>query len=451
MAIVAPLAVVLGGLFGGCTRDRTDAAPVVRNVVVLLADTLRADHLSLLGYARDTTPELRRLAANAVVFERARSQAPCTFPSVNSLLTSRPPVSFLGQGRGNYGIPAETISIAEILHQRGFATFAASASPVVRASPSRFNRAGGFARGFEIFDESCLDAPAACIAERARTFLADARSPFFAYLHYMDPHGPYHPPRDWQRRFARTPHPNRLIADGDPVRIEKVLAKNRSPDFLTPDAVQYLQDLYDDEIAYFDAELARLLADLAARGLADDTMVVLAADHGEGFLEHGYLNHCRTLYDVETHVPLVMWIPGVGGRRIASAVENLDVLPTVLDYLGIAPPPGLAGHSLRGLIEGRESDAGTRHAHSFHLGLRSIDDARFKQILDVSTQRSQLFDLSSDPGEQDDVTAREPERAARLNAEMLAWIERDETRGTAWSTGLSRDGVEGLRALGYIQ
>jgi arylsulfatase len=425
------------------------AAPVARNAILLLVDTLRADHLSLYGYERDTSPNLRRLAESAVVFERARSQAPCTFPSVNSLLTSRHPVSFLGQGRGRYGIPRETVSVAEMLRDRGFATFAASASSVVRATPSRHNRAGGFARGFDTFDESCLDQSAACIDARAGDFLASGAEPFFAYLHYMDPHGPYRPPPEHVRRFARTPHPNALVAAGDPLRIEQVTAK-RGTAFLTPAAVEHLTDLYDDEIAYWDGQLARLFAELERRGLLDRTIVVLAADHGEGFLEHGYLNHCRTLYDVETHTPLVMWIPGVAGRRIGSAVENLDVVPTLLDYLGVAPASGLAGESLRQLIEGT-SPAAKRHAHSFHLSLRSVDDARYKRIVDVASRQARLFDLVADPRETTDLAAHPPEEAAPLNDALVAWIEANEPRGAEWSVAESRKVEQGLRALGYIE
>ncbi|MEW6270896.1 MAG: sulfatase-like hydrolase/transferase, partial [Thermodesulfobacteriota bacterium] len=136
-AVVCLLAPLIGCETSHAPRPSTRVA---RNAILLLADTLRADHLSLYGYARDTSPNLRRLAASAVVFERARSQAPCTFPSVNSLLTSRHPVHFLGQGRGRYGFPPATTTIAEVLGDRGWATFAASANSVVRTTPSRHNR-----------------------------------------------------------------------------------------------------------------------------------------------------------------------------------------------------------------------------------------------------------------------------------------------------------------------
>jgi arylsulfatase len=199
------LTFVLIACAAGCAR-KAPRRPI--NVIVILVDTLRADHLSGYGYHRNTSPMIDRFARTGVLFERNWSQAPCTYPSVNSLLTSRYPVHLLeGQEQQNLGITEGIPTLAEMLEARGYDTYAISASPIVRVTPSRFNKAGGFGRGFDQFDEDCLWKDASCINRKAegivRTHASNPESrPFFLYLHYMDPHGPYQPPERFSSRFA---------------------------------------------------------------------------------------------------------------------------------------------------------------------------------------------------------------------------------------------------------
>jgi len=157
------------------------------NVIFIMVDTLRADHTSVHGYHRSTTPFLEQLAERSVVFERARAQAGCTFPSVNSILTSRYPFDFYRDGFTDMGIPEEIPSLAEILRGHGYATAAVSASPIVRATPCEFNPSAGFGRGFDVFDESCLWGSAKCVNQKPLEVLTTIEGPFFLYLHYMDP------------------------------------------------------------------------------------------------------------------------------------------------------------------------------------------------------------------------------------------------------------------------
>ncbi len=370
------LAALLLSAASGCERrDAAGTAPPVRNVILILVDRLRADHTSLYGYARDTTPELERRAGDGVVFERARSQSACTFPSVNSLLTSRHPAIFFHQGFRNFSIPPGVPSIAEVLKAKGYTTLAVSSSAIVRATPTKHNEHGGYDRGFDAFDESCLWEDAACVNRRALALLDKAREPFFIYLHYLDPHAPYAPPKSHRLRFAKPFVGDPRIAQGQIGMIERTVFRQRRPDLVSQAAIRHLIDLYDEEIAYFDEQLARLLEALEEHGLLDDTLVVLTADHAEEFLEHGSVAHCRTTYDTETRIPLVFWAPGRPGGRIATPVENLDVVPTILDFLAVEPPPGMDGKSLRPWIERREQP-GSGVARSLQTNLRSIDDGR---------------------------------------------------------------------------
>jgi len=449
LRLVLAVALALGTV--GCGRTQRPRPAVAENVLLLVVDTLRADHLGLYGYPRATSPTLDRLATSGVVFEQARSQAACTFPSVNSLLTSRQATAFLGRAYGDFSIPSAFPTIAELLAARGWATFAASASAVVRATASHVNPVGGYGAGFSRFDETCESREAACLNARFATFLDAQPARFFAYLHYMDPHHPYAPPATHPRRFAREVVGRDWVQAGNPDPIERALAAGSPPD-VTPAELQSLIDLYDEEIAYWDTQLAELFADLARRRLRDRTLIVLAADHGEMFLEHGDVKHCRKVYDTVTRTPLVVWIPGGHGQRIARAVENLDVVPTILDYLGVAVTGvQLDGTSLRSIAEGAP-DARSAYAYSAQDALRSVVDGRYKMIEDVLTQREQLFDLADDPGEQRDRLAELIPERRRLETALATWLAANEgPDGGARNAGLAASVTRVLRSLGYVQ
>lgn len=437
------IALLCGALVAGC-----DARREPPNVVLVVVDTLRADRTSLHGYARATTPHLDERARSAVVFDGARSQASCTFPSVNSLLTSREPRHFYDQPVGSWAIPDGMPTLAAILARNGWSTFAVSASSVVRATPSAVNHTGGYGAGFTTFDESCERRDATCVNARALALARTARPPFFAYLHYMDPHHPYAPPpggRHFARADAALP---RRIRAGDPGPIlASIYAKREKRDWTRE--VAYLSDSYDDEVRSLDGALDVLLGQLAHLGDGRDTVVVLAADHGEDFLEHGDLMHCRTLYDTSLHVPLVMWIPGVAPRRIATPVQNLDVVPTLLDYLGVdAAGDGLEGRSLRPVIDG---DASIRPVYAALEAQRAIVDGRDKLVHDLDTGRSRLFDVVADPGEDRDLAAQRPARADELTRRLLERVAQTEGRDVRGAARLSKQVQDRLKAVGYLE
>lgn len=448
--VAGAVILALAALFSlSCHRQ----APRPRNVILLLVDTLRADRLGAYGYGRGTSPNLDAFARGAVRFGDARSQAACTFPSVNSILTSRWPAAFLGQPGQALGIPPGTPSLAEILQARGFHTVAVSASAVVRRSPSRFNPGGGFGRGFDVFHEDCVWKPAGCVNAAAAAYLAaylkEGEKPLFLYLHYIDPHGPYRPPPEWKRRFA-TGAPGSPAKDwvekGDPNPIGDWLYKGKPNPGLTPEDLRHLKDLYDEEIAYLDSQLAGLLASLRRAGLLDDSIVVLAADHGEEFLEHGDIKHCRNLFDTSLRVPLLVRIPGVAAKTVPRPVQNLDLVPTILDYLGIAAGGArFEGRSLRPEIEGK----GTGEIQYGLQGtLRSASDGRFKLIQNLAGGPPVLFDLEADPGETRNVLAAQRRPFATLRDALAAWLARSEGKGAA---DAGRAAQEKLRSLGYIE
>ena len=443
-------------LAGGC--DRTPPEPPRPNVILVLVDTLRADHLSAYGYHRPTSPHLDAFAEDAFLFEDARAQAPCTFPSANSILTGRFPTHFVGQPEKRLGIPEGFRSLAEVLGEAGYATAAVSASPIVRATPSDHNPHGGFGRGFGHFDEACLWSHAGCVNRRARKFLDELPEPFFLYLHYLDPHGPYRPPPMWERLFApedeaEAPGISEDVARGDPNPMAEAFYESGDASRITPESLERLIDLYDDEIAFFDSRFEVFLQDLRKRGLLDRTILVLVSDHGESFFEHRHLKHCRTVFDPEVKTPLLVRLPpelaASEPRRIPTQAANLDVVPTLLDYLEIpADALALEGTSLRALLEG-DPEAGRPPVFSAWGGMRAVKDGPFKLVYRMGSGETRLYHLERDPAETRNVAPAHPREARTLLRALSRWqASLGPGQGGA---AADQEAIERLRGLGYLQ
>ena len=234
---------------------------------------------------------------------------------------------------------------------------------------------------------------------------------------------------------------------GDPNPIGDWLYKGKPNPGFTPDDLRYLKDLYDEEIAYFDSRFAGLLAALRGSGLLDDSIVIFTADHGEEFLEHGDVKHCRNLFDTTLHVPLLVRVPGVAPRTVAGPVAGLDLVPTVLDYLGIdARGVRFEGRSLRPAIEGRGAEGEIQYG--LQGALRSASDGRFKLIQDLAGAPPRLFDLQADPGETKNVLQDQRRAYAALRDALARWLAKNEGKGAA---DAARAAQERLRSLGYIE
>ena len=447
VGIRRPLALALPAivaLLAACSPSEPPRPP--KHVVLALVDTLRADHLGAYGYPRPTSSNIDAFARTSLQFVNSRSQAPCTYPSVNSLLTSRYPSRFEGRGPGRMGIPPDVVSLAEILQDHGFRTYAVSASPIVRKTPSYFNKEGGFDQGHEVFDESCQWKDASCVNARAFELLDTSEGAVFLYLHYMDPHDPYQPPATHPRRFALDKSAKDFIERGNPNPIAEMIYAQDAPKVEVTEADRrHLIDLYDEEIRYFDGHFQALLDGLEHRGLLADALVILLSDHGEAFLERDDVKHCRHLQDTQIKTPLILRVPGLTrGRKIEVAVQNVDVVPTLLDYLSIDADAGFEGRSLRPFIEGRENGSATGFA-SWRTQ-RSAFDARYKLIVDARSGEAALYDLGRDPGEERNVIADHADAAVRLREALRAHRNRLEANRPP-----TDDTEEQLRALGYLE
>jgi len=442
-------AAVILPLLTGCQPR----APQRLNLIMVLVDTLRADHMSAYGYARQTTPFLDAFFSEGIVFERARSQSACTYPSVNSLLTSRYPFSFYRRSDPqDLSIPADLPTLAEVLAAQGYSTLAVSASPIVRATPDEHNPVGGFDSGYSIFDESCLFKDASCVNSRAFELLGDApQEPFFLYAHYMDPHGPYLPPPTHPRRFAGAYDGAEFIANGNVTPLKDEETRAAAQAMISERDIHHLIDLYDEEISYLDSQLATLFGWLDRRGLLDRSLVILVADHGEELTDHTLYGHCNGVWDSLTRTPLYLrWPDGPRGRRIDAAVQNLDVMPTVLDILGIASTElGLEGTSLLPRIHNDLNDQ--RFSFADYGRYRSVDDGRFKLVYDGISAKATLYDLRTDPGEQEDLYRPDHPEAQRLGHALNEWL-RSSGQWQHFEQALeaAQENQEQLRALGYV-
>jgi arylsulfatase A-like enzyme len=320
----------------------------VKNVVLLSLDALRADHVSSYGYDRETTPNLDRFAAENVQFSNAYSVSTHTREAIPGLLTGRYPNACVND---SYELAADTV--ASHLRETEYTTGAFHANPYV-------SRAYGFDRDFDAFDDDLYlgqhklvalaqraydkirnrhYARAETINERALEFVDSTEEPFFLWAHYMDPHGPYSPPREYQTVFH-----DEYVGMKRAQKMYKRAAVS-DPDSITDDEHQAMVNLYDEEIRYADAQFGAFVEKLESRGLLNETLIIVTADHGDAFGEHGYYGHPRNLDDELLSIPMIMHVPDNDTEEIEIPVSLADVIPTVLETAGVNAG-GLAGESL---------------------------------------------------------------------------------------------------------
>jgi arylsulfatase A-like enzyme len=427
------------------------------NVLVILLDSLRADHIAPYGADVAYTPNLARLAARGVTFENARSNSSWTRPAVGALLTSQLP-----QALGIHGVfdplPRDLPFLPAVLRRAGYRTVNATASSMVGP---RFGFDRGYVEVHELWDDDVLVRLRQPIP-RARwiwntvfetTIRAD---PFFIYLHEEDPHTPYSPPRGY-RVEAADDYRGRPIS-ATPKEITFV---RRNPDGIEPDEIAHLDSLYRAEIKAMDAYVGNLLDRLEKRGKLKNTLIVFVSDHGDELMDHRSLGHGHGVHDELLRVPLLMSLDGVlpAGLRISEPVELLDVAPTILDLLGLETPSAMQGRSLLPLIDGGGVPGD-------HPSLASTDFPSYQSIVyrdwklirgPILNQgrppRLQLFNITTDPGEIEDVARAQPVIRAAL-AQMLDW----ELAGIEPPAKHDQDNDElspavrsNLEALGYIE
>jgi len=483
-------------LSAGCGQPTAPMAGEPPNVLLITVDALRADHVGWAGgdEVEGLTPELDRLASESVVFRQAVTSFQGTTASMPSLMSGMFP-SFEGVGewrphtwygfadlaapdeRGERGLTRNVTTLAEILGSHGYATAGFNTNP-------HLSKANRFDQGFEHYEQfhSYLQRvnaeeshplegtypPGDVVADAVTQWLAlRPNRPFFLWVHFMDPHSPYLPPARCRELF---PPPDLALADLDVNEaLYNVLftargATSRAVDYRPPaelgltkeGLIRHAHALYRGEVRCVDREIARVVEALRSSRDLDDTVVVLTADHGEEFGEHGHIFHdlLQPAPEELLRIPLLVRLPG--GRAAGTAVDRqvrmVDIAPTILDISGLPGTGTMDGRSLRPLWEG--TDDPDRIAYVSMIGHGVVRDGGWKYRLDKSTGTGRLFRLDQDPLELHDVAGEHPDVAEHMGdlwREFAAGLRSRGASAAGEGDGvvLDEDERRRLEALGY--
>ncbi|HRV80298.1 MAG: sulfatase [Planctomycetes bacterium] len=426
------------------------AKPAKPNVLWIVVDTLRADRL---GSERGLTPYMDRLGQKGVVFENAFSQAPWTLPSIASMMTSLYPKEHGAGGRlGAFQSVHEGIVTAPSVFQRaGYTTHAI-------VNVEFLKQKYGVTRDFQEVDvaafennvelrnaEKTTDAALAYMAQQSPD------KPFFLLLHYFDVHAVYDPPQPFRSRYAAPPDresgPGRTLFGTR----EEMMALRAGKLELSREWIARAAKLYDGEVAYTDAEIGRLMDRLGGMGLLDNTLIVLCADHGEEFLDHGGFEHGHTVYDELIHVPLMLVGPGAqAGLRVPQTVRMIDVLPTLCQWADVAGERQFAGKSLMPFLEGKggESRRALAHGNMWGPPHTALRDGGWK-LIESGDGSQQLFHVAEDAREQKNLATQDTQRLEDLRQELSTIESAMSVLGKGKDVQLTPEELESLKASGY--
>ena len=412
----------LGTLPSGVDRSRL-------NVIVVTLDTTRADRLGAYGYPNAGTPNLDALAQDGVLFDHASTSAPITLPAHSSIFTGRFPPQHGVRDNGGYFLNEKEETLAEMLKARGYATAGFVAAYVL---DSKWGINQGFdtyvddfdLSKYKVFSMGSIQRPGNEVIDKALPWIDGHRGgPFFAWVHLYDAHTPYAPPEPFRSRYPNDP--------------------------------------YQGEISFADAQVGRLVQFLRDRDLFERTVIVVLGDHGESLNDHGEEGHGFFVYESAIHVPFIVRTPfsAMKGRRVSESVRSIDVMPTVLELLGLpkATSSGVDGQSLTPLMTGARADMGLEAFAEavyplHHFGwsdLRALRQGRFKLI---AAPRPELYDLQEDPREQTNLYAARKALGDRMLGRLQEMEAHFKTSAQAPSNAAEIDpeAKARLAALGYV-
>jgi len=442
------------------------------NIMLVVIDSLRYDHLGCYSYERDNTPFIDQMAAEGVLFERAYSTSSWTTPSVMSMFTSVLPRMHTLISMSNR-LPEDCTTLATELRKLGYATIGVSVNPCGAGHL-------GFDRGFDLFDDYSVlldiqlnvfdvmgieqrkslheTTTSAQLTDLALAHLRKVPEgkPWFLFLFYFDPHADYVPPRRYVEMFD----PDYA---GDATG--KVVGKEYTYVFENPRDLEHVKALYDGEIRFTDDQFRRFAAAAADEGLLGDNLLTLiVSDHGEEFNDHGGIQHGRTLYEEVVRVPMIMHWPRVlpAGRRVKQPVQLIDIMPTLLSALKADVPEQCFGANLLPVISGESFLVRPLGLHVKSVGHKaSVMNLPYKAILDLPEERVSIYDLKNDPLERDFLhpdaigeSAEASDLVKRLaewnNAMELQYRRRTEIAGDDEKPQLTPQQIEALRSMGYL-
>ncbi len=444
---------------GGKELQRLSAHP---NIVLIVIDTLRADHVGAYGYeVRETSPFFNKFwQEQGVLFEQAYSTSSWTTPAVASMFTSLYPAR-----HGAYNVPhgileSSLLTLPEVLDRAGYRTIGLSGNYLISAS---FNFTQGFDSFHDMGNYFAHWNGDQVIADRFRKeFSSNSSQPLFLYVHFVNPHYPY------SKQPLFIPESKRVL---ESMLVANVLRSNMATWYgmkFFPELPRQKAELaenallsdYDREIKRSDSALRHIYKTLETRGETDDTLFIVVSDHGEEFNDHGGFMHRTTLYNEQIHVPFLVAGPALGkaGSRVSCPVSLIDVMPTILDYAGIEGPPGMEGRSLWPLMEGEQCEARVlyseldqRNLEEYFLEAAIKDDLKIIKRIENNEDSFELYDLAADFSEYQDLYSRRKKAAGELIPELvkLESVRYDMSR--PGKSPLKHKHSRILRAMGYVQ
>lgn len=421
--------------------------PANLNVVMIVLDAGGAKHFGAYGYERATTPEIDRLAKEGILFEQVFTPAVFTLSAMASVWTSEYHEQHHAGVAYDAALPLESPTLAELLSEKGIHTTSIVANGMA-------GRGLGLDRGFldyqrvpPPYDADTLTAMALPVLEANRT------RRFFTYLHFREPHFPYDPGPPYTTMFG----PDAPLGRGPRTEVNWTNAVNSRAQSATAEERAHLTRLYDGNLARADHAIGELRRALEAKGLWENTAVIVTADHGEAMSEHGFIGHNEQLYDESTHVPLVIRLPGgPSGRRVPGLADLVDLAPTIAELFGVRGQEKQRGFQGRSLLDRLGGGPAREFVVTRTVGPQpqyAWRDQKFKLMLNVRYGNQEMYDLSQDPGEERDIQEARPLLASLYRQRLLAWIEAHRSNRVARGKAapLSKEELDNLKALGYVR
>lgn len=424
--------------------ERHFSKPETPNVILIVIDTLRADHLGCFGYERNTSSNIDQLSRESVFFKNAISAAPWTTPSFASMMTSQYPVK-IGIGFDPIRFDEKLLTITEILKNNNYKTKGIISHTFVGSKL-------GFAEGFDSFDEE--NAPgldhvtSPSITNKAISFLRkSAKKRFFLFLHYFDPHDEYF----LHESYNYYPDYKGIIFSSQS-RAEMM----RISPYLSHEDVEQVKALYDSEITFTDEYIGKVFNELKRLGLYDESLIILTADHGEEFQERGerWIGHEKTLYKEQIHVPLMIKFPrNEEIKEIEDRVALLDLMPTLFDILNIKIPKQYQFEGKPIIFENLHNNRIIISETHRQASLRTIMHNGWKYILNLETKKEELYHITKDPWEHDNRIDINVEIRKKMASMLNQWFEEIKSKGISKKqkqVKFSKKEKKRLKSLGYM-
>lgn len=433
--------IALLSTFGSCKPSISHP-----NILLITVDTLRLDHLGCYGSKEVKTPNIDSIAAGSVLFENYFTTANVTFPAHFSIFSGRDPARYGYYENAKYAVPPNVRLLPGFLKQEGYRTYGIT---------SIFFMARIWMKNFGDQFESYVSPPAETewnatevTAQFRRILPGLQQQPFFLWLHYYDPHAPYDPPFEYQKKYDAFTDRGDLLPEEFPNPQSNWVKEKGIHRTWIPEA------LYRGEISYVDSEIGKVMDLLRANSLWDNTMVVIVADHGECLGERGFWYLHNGLYNQTMHVPFFIHAPHLNPRRIKSYVSAIDVLPTVLELAHIRIPPGLEGVSLSPLLNGKEQKMhNALYGHHWDNQQTSILKPPYKMIVNTEengdVKNYELYDIVRDPLEKQNILAS----MGTVTVDKMKNLAQQKLRPPSDArepVGLTEEEERVLRSLGYV-